>query len=157
MVSLISFCSYFFHMESDQKSHFQVPLLPSGVSAMTMHRGHGVHWFSKKHTHRSKNTNPFLNTFFFIFLAFSLVNAAQMWQRLWNSFLDLSLSTKPWLYVQFFPNSHDDFFIPFFGFFSLSFHISTLPFQLLCSHSSQFPAHLMAHVYLLLFIYLPTQ
>lgn len=156
MVSLISFCSYFFDMESDKKGHFLAPLLPSAVSAVAMHRVHVLHWFSKKHTHLSKNKSPFLNAFSFILLAFSLVNAAQMEQLLWNSFLDLSLSTKPWLYVQSFPNCHDDFLIPFFGFFSPSFHISTLPFQLLCSHSSQFLAHLMAYIFTIIFSYIPS-
>lgn len=120
---------------------------------MAEDRGHAVHWFSKKHTHLSKNKSPFFfNASSFMFLAFSLVNAAQKGQLEWNSFLDLSLLTKWWLYVQSFPNSHDDSLIPLFGFFSPSFHISALPFQLLYGHSSHFLAHLMAHIYLLLIL-----
>lgn len=75
MVSLILFAHTLFHVESNKKSHFQAPLLPSGLSAVAVHRGHAVHWLSKKHTHLRKNKSPFLkciSLFFFPFLLLML-------------------------------------------------------------------------------------
>lgn len=111
------------------KNYCQAPLLHSWTqcsgSPQSPTQGDTLHWLSEKHTRPSKNKSLFLNASFSRFLAFSLVNTAQMWQLEWNSFQGLSLSTKWWLCVpSFFPYSHDDSLIPFFGFCSPLF-----PFQ----------------------------
>lgn len=120
------FCSYFVSLTKKLFSSTTFALLDSVQWLSTEHnQGDSVHWFAEKHTCLSKNKGLFLNASSSRILAFSLVNAVQMWQLEWNSFLDLSLSTAWWLCVQsFFPYSHDDSLIPFFGFCSPLF-----PFQ----------------------------
>lgn len=103
---------------------------PGGYSALT---------FRETHACPSKNKSPFLNASSSRFLAFSVVNTAQMWQLEWNSFLDLSSSTKWWLCVQsFFLYSHDDSLIPFFGFRSPLFPFQHFSFNFCIATSVNF-------------------
>lgn len=136
-------CSYFVSLGKWQKSYIQAPLLHSWTqhsgSPQSPTQGDTVHSLSEKHACPSKNKSPFLNASSSRFLAFSVVNTAQMWQLEWNSFLDLSSSTKWWLCVQsFFLYSPDDSLIPFFGFRSPLFPFQHFSFNFCIATSVNF-------------------